>query len=164
MVFRLQSDKGYSDADLGMIQEKLTEFRPENIYTSGLEAWKQLGFGTRSGWQQRGGFGKCEGWEGPKVFVGPSWNTKIDSQEPRWKLFAESVKVHERSVKAESATLSPLQVQIHGERHRSEHEVSMSGRYSRFTKTARQTKARQIRGARNRRLGTALTRAMTSLE
>ncbi|KAK7177909.1 hypothetical protein PSPO01_16042 [Paraphaeosphaeria sporulosa] len=51
VVFPLQSDTEYTDADLDSIQKKLDESRPENIYISGLEAWKQLGFGTRSGWQ-----------------------------------------------------------------------------------------------------------------
>ena len=164
MVFCLQSDTKYTDADWELIQQKLSEFRPENIYISGLEAWKQLGFGTRSGWQQRNGFGECEGWEGPKVFVGPSWSIKIDSQEPRLKLFAELVKVHERSVKAESGSLSPLQVQMHGERPRGGHRASMPERRSRVAKATRKTVGRQMRGPTNSRPNAALTRAKASPE
>lgn len=164
VVVPLKSDTKYTDADLDLIQKKLDKFRPENIYISGLEAWKQLGFGTRSGWQQRSGFGKCEGYQGPRVFVGPSWSTKIDSQEPRWKLFAESVKTHERSVKAESASLSPLQVQTQKERHGSERREPMRKECGRISKAMRQTTARRIREPMNRRLETALARATSSLE
>lgn len=121
MVFHLQSDTTYTKADLSSIQDALKEFRPENIYTSGLEAWKRLRFGTRSGWQQKREFGKCGGYEGPRVSLGPSWSSKIDSQEPRWKLFAESVKTHKLNVNLESASLSPLQAQIYGKHRGSEH-------------------------------------------